>query len=534
MDSSSKRTSSAFHRFWIAASLLALLSVVVFDARILFSPETLQVQYTPDDAYYYLGLARNFSQTGQWSFDSGISTTTGFHPLLAYLLAVVYGVWHPTGAQFVHAGLLLCSLTTLAAASAAWIIGARRGKPEFLMVLTLILGSKFFLFDSVSIMEWSLVVLAAFLYAVVFFRAFGRARKRDIFLLFCLGFLGSVSRTDFGLWPFFLFLAGCLSFRRGKDRGALPAAFSGLLGASAGLLAGFLQNLASGGQLLQSSARMKSYWLHFMGSGYAGAANLFFKVFGLDPTDPPVLQILFCLLVAGLGLTIFWSAYRANRVWRDPAENPSRRAWTMMLAGAMTILGYLVFYAQSWGVQSWYTANLIVPVFCLLWVPAENAGYAIRGSRKPVLVGLISASLCFFVALQAAQVQSISAASSPWPHQQFMLEAGKYLAAQPLDERIGAWNAGIIGYFQGGNVINIDGLVNDEIYGFAVDNRLPDYLARQNIRYIIDFDNMLLDRRIRMRGGFDDPVFLGSLQPIRFFGNGRYAWKNLTLYQILP
>src|SRR5580693_5044467 len=47
----------------------------------------------PDDAFYYLDLARHFAQSGTWTFDGGLSRTTGFQPLHAYVCALVYLIW---------------------------------------------------------------------------------------------------------------------------------------------------------------------------------------------------------------------------------------------------------------------------------------------------------------------------------------------------------------------------------------------------------------------------------------------------------
>ena len=44
------------------------------------------VQYVADDGFYYLQLARNWTQMGRWTFD-GVEPATGFHLLYAYLLA---------------------------------------------------------------------------------------------------------------------------------------------------------------------------------------------------------------------------------------------------------------------------------------------------------------------------------------------------------------------------------------------------------------------------------------------------------------
>ena len=55
------RTDGCFRGFWIALSLLVIFHVAAFDLAILAAEDSLQVQYTPDDAYYYLSLARNYS-----------------------------------------------------------------------------------------------------------------------------------------------------------------------------------------------------------------------------------------------------------------------------------------------------------------------------------------------------------------------------------------------------------------------------------------------------------------------------------------
>ena len=121
---------------------------------------------------------------------------------------------------------------------------------------------------------------------------------------------------------------------------------------------------------------------------------------------------------------------------------------------------------------------------------------------------------------------------SPWPHQQLMMEAGTYLNQHPLDGRVGAWNAGIIGYYQGGTVVNLDGLVNDDIYPYAVSNELPTYLKEKDIRYVVDFQ-MMFDPYFQTRGGYDSAIFLQKLHPIITFDEGQYPpWQFLTIYKI--
>ena len=127
----------------------------------------------------------------------------------------------------------------------------------------------------------------------------------------------------------------------------------------------------------------------------------------------------------------------------------------------------------------------------------------------------------------------LGASTSPYPPQAFLRDAGLYLHEQALDGSVGAWNAGIIGYYQGGTVINLDGLVNNDIYAYAISNRLPSYVAERRITYVVDFKTMLDIPEYRMRGGYDDDTFLGGLRPIKLFDHGEYPpWQYLTLYQV--
>jgi hypothetical protein len=52
--------------------------------------------YLAPDAFYYLTVARNHWQTGQWSFD-GEHRTNGYHPLWQWLLSLLYGLVHELG-----------------------------------------------------------------------------------------------------------------------------------------------------------------------------------------------------------------------------------------------------------------------------------------------------------------------------------------------------------------------------------------------------------------------------------------------------
>jgi hypothetical protein len=527
-------TNRAFTPFHLSVilSALAILGVMIFDLRIITVPETLQVQYIPDDAYYYLLLAKNFPVFHTWTTDAGHSVTSGFHPLLAYLLSFMYVVFHPTGSDFVRYGLALSSLTTLSLIVFLWLWGLKSRAPLYLLFLALIVSSRNFAYNSVSIMEWPLVILFSSLYCIYFYHNYDSTRVRDGVILFLLGLGGSLSRSDFGLLPLSFFVASFLFSHFGERKGPILIPFLGLLGATTGVFLIFLHNYIYVGELLQSSSRMKAYWAQIYGSGYRRATSLILNI--LLNIDRRLFTSPSFLLVVLLGAPLLTFILAKNIIRHTKNQGfeirGATRELTMLTAASLCIVGYIVLYSRSGSIQIWYTANLIAPVFITLiivsnYITNSLGNHFIRTWGLPVIVVLA-------VAINFTTLYPVSTVNAPWPHQQTMLETGKYLSQQELDGMVGSWNAGIIGYYQGGTIINLDGLVNNDIYEYAIRNDLPTYLSREGINYIVDFENTLLEEKRRLRGGYDDPHFLKSLRPIKVFDSGEHFWKNMTLYRI--
>jgi hypothetical protein len=149
---------------WAVVAAGALGNLILFDILILASPAMVQVAYTPDDGYYYLVLVRNFVHMHVWTFDLGVSRTSGFHPLFAYLLAVLYAICRPGIDGFVRLGTGVSSLLTMV--SAAYLIaraGPRR-RPAVIACVCALLAVPNVLVNSVSVVEWPLLVLAITLF----------------------------------------------------------------------------------------------------------------------------------------------------------------------------------------------------------------------------------------------------------------------------------------------------------------------------------------------------------------------------------
>lgn len=523
-------------KVWAFLSLLAILNVIIYDFIILTSPDLIRIQFIPDDAFYYFQLAKNFTKLGYWTFDSGVSLTSGYHPLWAYILVLAYKVFNFTDDNFILAGAAFSSTLTIMASLFVWKKSLRAQTPYALMIFALIASSQSFLFNSISGLEWAITLFLITFYYFIFYKTKPSLRK-NILLFVSAAFL-SLARSDSGLIPFSIFFAIVIFQKKAKikDFDEIKSSFFGLAGAVLGVGAVLLNNFVYSEGFLQSSAQMKLYWSQFENiSEFASALLLVIRTNGLEVLlKNPLLAVYLIPVLLVIASIILVVVEKFSSSFPDDdnfIENPGQRDMTKIVAAIFCIIGYAIFYTKNGGVQNWYSVNLLASIFIVnvsFWNLLEGFfpkfRYIIRLELSIVVSVAIGLNLCTVYPVEI---------HSPWPHQKAMLAAGKYLQEHPLDGRAGSWNAGIIGYYQGGTIVNIDGLVNDSIFPFATTNSLPIYLEAEDVDYIIDFQTML-DLPYSARGGYNDTKFLGRLVPIKIFDNGEFPnWKYLTLYKII-
>lgn len=524
--------------------LFVTLNIVFFSVMVMTSADDLKVQYIPDDAFYYLTLSRNFSSFGLWTFDSGISVTSGFHPLFAYLLSSAYSLLPLDTNSFLTCSLIFSLSFALAAIVVMCFWGFKYNNVLFLMLLALVISNRNFVYNTISVTEWSLTILISSLYGVWYYTKYRNpvVTFSDFLVLFVLGALGSMARLDFGLFPFSIFFGALvLSFVfKSNSRRKHSFALVGLLGALIGLLIVFVHNYIFMGVILQSSAKMKAYWTQLEGAPYYAVPLLITLIIGFSGL------ILIVILTATAILSRFFKkaddCSNANHyVGLSCSDRFSAEAQStfsphhrynflfILTSTGVCILGYVFFYSRNAAIMPWYTVNLLVPVLMFLFAISNYITASLCEKTRYLFFLLFILMLIFNI----SKLYPISTAEAPWPHQKFMYDAGIYLRENFPDCHVGAWNAGIIGYYQGGRVINLDGLVNNDIYIYTVNNDLPEYISSRDICYILDFENMLTIESLRVRGGYDDPDFLASLEPVKVFDEGEYRWRYLTLYNIV-
>ncbi|RZK91261.1 MAG: hypothetical protein EOO66_12400 [Methylobacterium sp.] len=259
------------------------------------------------------------------------------------------------------------------------------------------------------------------------------------------------------------------------------------------------------GGFVQRSASIKHFWASVSGyTPWPGVARVV-ELFG--PSGLP--RILVPVVLAGLAVRI---ALRGRL--RGLLDHP------LSLGSVAAILGYVAVYSLNGAVQYWYAATFFSAVALLAAGLAANL--APRGAVVPLLIGLYAASAVWRFA------------HPPWPWQVATMEAGLMLRAEPGLAPVGAWNAGIVAYFAARPVMNLDGLVNDDVYPAVVEGRLAPYLADRGIRYLVDFPTLFSESGGR-RGGYADGTLARCAVPERTIRPDLpFDGTPLTLYRIAP
>ena len=111
---------------WGAVGASLLFAFFAFGTQVALAPEETQVQYLPDDAFYYLVLADNRDALGSWTFDDGTTLTSGFHPLFALLHSWLAGARRSLAGSALRDAVLVSSFLSGLALAAALLWAARR------------------------------------------------------------------------------------------------------------------------------------------------------------------------------------------------------------------------------------------------------------------------------------------------------------------------------------------------------------------------------------------------------------------------
>lgn len=512
----------------LVAAIACLVAVLGLSWRYLqtaLSPLVSQLEFLTDDGFYYLVLAKNFDALGKWTFDGGVSLTSGFHPLFAYILVLLHKLF-PGSESFVQAAVMLQCLSLLLILGLAIFVAWRTRTVMLLLsfLAVLVTGSCFM--ASQALVEWPFVLLISMSLSYLLWKR----NTLPLPIFFGIGFLGEVARSDWILWPVSLAFSAAVVCRFSKDRQMAMSAAAAVVGAVMGLVVVFLHSTITTGQIAQGSALMKSHWSAVANAGAGPILKLLGSILP-GCCDNILCQLLTLPAVSAIFLTgIFFRFQETIKPNLQTREQSHYSDVTMVLASLLSLLAYLVCYSfAGGGIAVWYSQSFIVPLTVLYGCALE----AVWKKGKLPALGT-SVLLLFAVTFQTAILVKLKHGIYTW--HPVVLQAARYIENTFPNQRVGAFNAGILGYFAGNGVtlINLDGLVNNDIYQFAVKDKFYDYVVSRKLNYLADWPEQI--RTLAPYCGFSDGKLLTSLKPVKVFDDPvpNEVFKSFTIYQLVP
>ena len=498
----------------IAVFFLMIVRVIYFYN----APDPILISVVPDDAFYYMQLAKNWSSMGFWTFD-GSSSTTGFHFLYAYFLAFIYSIFG--NLDWRHLYIIIGVLASIFISLSAYLV-SRSADMLFGHQSILFAIAPFFTIVAINqstvMMESWLVLFfsAATIYVLV---KDARPSFIEGLSLLILGIMGSLSRTDFGMLPGVMFVVLLATHPILKNNGLKRSGIV-LAGAVIGVAVVLLQNLYISGHLAQASAQTKFYWSSVMGHNISVPIDLVRSI------AMPFYGVLSSWFKIVLILCAVFSVYYS---WRGSMQVKDLKKYFPALALTsgclLTVFAYIDFYKfNSGSLQIWYSSNFIAPI----GISMAAAGFVLF--KRSLLVP----SILVFIPYAAICITNIFSVS--WPHAAGMMNAGLFLKQNNYPGLYGSWNAGIISYFSGSRIVNIDGLTNDEVLPYIKSNNLFDYIKAKNIDYLVDYQLMLTSRVLRKRGGYFDERIDRCVSPIQAIDGNSPNWygSRLFIFKVIP
>jgi len=516
--------------------LLALAGVALaLRLAIAWQPvELLTAKTLPDDAFYYFGVARHLAAGDGVTFD-GRTVTNGFHPLWLALITPLYAL--AGGDELpIHLALTLAALLDVGAGVLVFWTARRVAGSAWAGLLS----AAFYLLNAAIILESQNgleTALSQFLFIALF--AFYRARlagpdatRRPAWDYLCLGALAglmTLARTDA---IFLAALIGVALLWRGRQAMLGRLAIAAAAGAAV-LAPWFLWSWLTLGTPWQSSGSAMpailrqlyqlaihdaglapfDVWRSIAGNAIRQAAAGFVVYAGV--------ALLAIILALG-----FWRMLRPRLPsgrWRE-ALAPAGPFWLPLTA---VLIMLSIHTLVRWYPRSWYFApaalTVALPVGPLLLTVRQRTRGLLR--RPAMRIATFFVLIYAIFAIQGGRTWS--AGVYPW---QAGFLAGAEWARQHTapDDVIGAFNAGILGYFSERETVNLDGVTDFAAQRALAARQVVAYAGERRLRYVIDHSAYV-------EGMY--PLFYGRdvgewLRPVATAGAPDWRYGTVTVYAV--
>jgi hypothetical protein len=451
-----------------------------------------------DDPFYYFTIARHLAAGHGFTFD-GVEPTNGFHPLWLLIITPVFGVVRdPTLA--VHVALTVAACVDVVALFLLHRLLRESGvRPAIAAAAAALYALSPLVLSGAGPMNGLETALNLAL-TVAFLTAYRRALIAPA--------PGAAAGVRLGVWSGLLFLTRtdnailllCCHVwlfwraRRGGGRGAIPAASIAI---AAIIAAPWLAwSWARFGSPVQVSGLAIAHVTRELAGSPAwlSAAVVTKLLHNLATlaTYVPIYRVnerSFVAAAAGNAIIVAALATGTVLCYRGDAPE-GRRAFVDRLApwaapAAASGLFIATHTLRALELRGWYY-SAIVPVAALVLAVAADyvAGFIatapaatrrlLSGAAAIVVAVVLAASLRVGAGRRCGELDGYAmiAAINQTPH---------------VHARLASWNAGLFGYFyERGEVVNLDGLVNNAAYAAILTRSVGAYAARRDVDYLLD------------------------------------------------
>lgn len=456
------------------------------------SPELLTDKTLPDDAFYYYEVARNISNGLGVTFD-GASPTNGFHPLWMILVTPFYLLFSDDLA--IQGSLVLSSLFDMFAAWMAFRIVRRlTGNPwAGLFTAAIYYVNPIAWIFSINGLETSvgIAVISLLTDRVLHLDEQESPGYRDFLIFGVLAGLAVLARTDNSL---LVICAGLFLLYRGRRKlGARIGQLTAAAGVSALVTAPwFVWNYLTFGEIVQTSGtalpllertifahglggnpEMMTYVRHTIGYiwgsirwtlVWSGMGNINLWDGGILP-----LILLFVAFVVPLSLA---PATRADL---------GRRMGRLTFLFVFIALLFTSHTAVRWVYREWYTIPITWTIMVGLGI--SWASFQERLWNRQKWGWSLHVWMIVLVAAMGAKGLHIWR-NGIYVGQSGLIRLANFTGELPLNAELGLSDSGIVGYYSPRQVVNLDGIVNNEASAAIQEGQLLDYIRSACIDYI--------------------------------------------------
>lgn len=463
-----------------------------------------------DDGFYYLRIAQ-FIASGMGSTYDGINPTNGYHPLWLSMLVPVF--WFTSGPEAARLVSICMQGLFFAASVSLFYLTTRLQVGRFAAVAATSLWVLLTYNQSLGGTEFSIHALSVLATAYVYLHWFTREQSQDIRRYLILGLLSSITflaRLDTMLLSVTL---GVFLIRREYRGGSARAGVVRLTAFGLPiLLVCFVYacaNLISFGHVLPVSAAVKGSWSAyylsqspiFLAHGWlaakvwlmlfplrllAGTTHLLYLLFPLSMSAGVFGT--FGLWVAFMVLPPSYSIKKSVGRFAEPLAPFILYSLTSFLIYVVIYQDFVAYYSWYYVIQPWLSSILFAVLIDHAIRPILSIG---RNAEAPIWIRRLStlALIALGLAIPIYTVRQIwpGASDAPALTRDPLYQAAIWIKENTAQAAIlGSWNAGIISFYSGHRVVNLDGLVNSWDFYERGQYNLCRYWRDIGISYLAD------------------------------------------------